>query len=1022
MKKYKIMDVIGDGTYGIVYKAINLSTQEFVAIKKMKNDYENYTDIIKLKEISLNLKIDHPNIIKILEIIHDKEEKKLYIVFEYVETNLLDFIIDHYKSNKMIDEKLIRNIINQILQGLYYLHVNGIIHRDIKPENILFDYKNLIVKIADFGLAKQLFYSKNEKLDLKNVNNTDYVATRWYRAPEIILKSKRYTFNSDIFSLGCVFAELLTQQPLFPGNNEVDQIQKYCEKLVVPDIQEWPEFYILSNKLSIKLASNKQNKLNEILFRGTNLALNLIEKMININPNKRYGAIQCLQHPYFQVHSNLLSIMMNICNNQNLTFYENEQSLDIKDYIKDETNEKKTDSKEFISYDYDYKIDQLIELIEKKSEIDNFSIPTNEEKMSKNDIFNDNNIKESNLKQKYNKTNSILSENKKGRLSQLNEKNRGITDKNIFSKSKNKLSYAISPKSVCSNLNSINNNKGINQDKFQIHSQNINHTANCNNEINSDRSTYNFYSSNTCNTIQHNLYDQNNSILSLDDKQFDSFNLSKSGSLQYINNKSIEKNERINSNKSGSVKVVSNYNIINNSSKNLFKNSKNQSDNNSNNNLTESLLKYLKLAKNGDKNIVIINNLNNINISENVLAENKPKTKLLSNISDFSIKKQFSKSIISNKAKIVNNTNIKNSTVNNNLNNNITNYSNTNTIQHNKKEIQQNNITTFSRITQKRIQNISIKNMINKYYNEIKIKNSSQLKNTPFNKVLVKSNSDLSENYSETAKNSKNNELKLKFSKIINDVNTNSICRVSKDSNKGNKMNFTNLSKNKNLIYKNTENDEKINNNCSNNSKNDLYETIQPSNLIINNSSLQHHKSSKSSNYQIGNINSNYNNSIIQENKRFNVDSKNDDTELNDILKNKFIKCKTLTSSSIINNKEQITTKNKNKEDLYSKLYSITSASKKDDDKNFSNINESKLSGQFLNLSKKTPSISTKNTLNKNENNNNFNFKTSKLQLNHINVCSSLDLDSLKNVSGISGLSSISSKSLLISPLQTKKK
>lgn len=139
MDKYKILGVIGDGTYGTVYKAQEINTNAIVAIKIMKNEYEHFNDIIKLKEIALILKLDHPNIIKILEVIHNKLEKKLCIVFEYVETNLLDFIIDHYKRNVMIDEKLIRNIINQVLQGLYYLNVNGIIHRDIKPENILLD-------------------------------------------------------------------------------------------------------------------------------------------------------------------------------------------------------------------------------------------------------------------------------------------------------------------------------------------------------------------------------------------------------------------------------------------------------------------------------------------------------------------------------------------------------------------------------------------------------------------------------------------------------------------------------------------------------------------------------------------------------------------------------------------------------------------------------------------------------------------------------------------------------------------
>ena len=175
MNRYKIAKTIGDGAYGSVMKAVNLTTGEVVAIKKMKRKYPDWDNCINLKEIRSLTKLSHPNVVRLLEVI--KERNELHLVFEFLSANVYQVMKEREKN---FPEISIRNIIYQTLQGLAYMHKNGYFHRDMKPENLLCFLD--CVKIADFGLAKEI---------TAQPPFTDYVATRWYRAPEILL---RYTF------------------------------------------------------------------------------------------------------------------------------------------------------------------------------------------------------------------------------------------------------------------------------------------------------------------------------------------------------------------------------------------------------------------------------------------------------------------------------------------------------------------------------------------------------------------------------------------------------------------------------------------------------------------------------------------------------------------------------------------------------------------------------------------------------------------------------------------------------------
>ena len=200
------MKTVGDGTYGSVVKAVNKNTNELVAIKKMKKKFYSWEECMALREIKSLRKLNNPYIVKLKEVIRVNDD--LYFVFEYMEQNVYQLIKDRTKD---LPENQIKSIMYQTLQGLDYMHKHGFFHRDLKPENLLANGEE--IKIADFGLAREI---------RSRPPFTDYVSTRWYRAPEILLRSTTYNSPIDIFALGAIMAELYMLRPLFPGSNETD--------------------------------------------------------------------------------------------------------------------------------------------------------------------------------------------------------------------------------------------------------------------------------------------------------------------------------------------------------------------------------------------------------------------------------------------------------------------------------------------------------------------------------------------------------------------------------------------------------------------------------------------------------------------------------------------------------------------------------------------------------------------------------------------------------------------------------
>ncbi|CAF1036459.1 unnamed protein product [Rotaria sp. Silwood1] len=292
MEKYKIIKQLGDGTYGSVLLAqVKDSPQEKVAIKRMKKKYYSWQECMDLREVKALQKIRHANVIKLKEVI--REDNNLYMIFEYMNENLYELM---KKRDRLFPETSVRNVIFQLLQGLTYMHKLGFFHRDLKPENILCKGVELI-KIADFGLAREL---------RSRPPYTDYVSTRWYRAPEVLLRSTSYTSPIDIWAVGCIAAELYTLRPLFPGSSEIDQMFKICAVMGTPSRDEWPEGFMLAAKLSFRWPQCARTDLKKIIHSSNNDGIDLIGATLNWEPKRRPNATQCLKHPYFKVSQDSL--------------------------------------------------------------------------------------------------------------------------------------------------------------------------------------------------------------------------------------------------------------------------------------------------------------------------------------------------------------------------------------------------------------------------------------------------------------------------------------------------------------------------------------------------------------------------------------------------------------------------------------------------------------------------------------------------------------------------------------------
>ncbi|CAD8056911.1 unnamed protein product [Paramecium sonneborni] len=289
-ERYQKLEKIGEGTYGLVYKARDNQTGDIVALKKIRMDHEDEgVPSTAIREISLLKEVQHPNIVPLKDVVYD--ESRLYLIFDFVDLDLKKYM----ESVPQLDRMQVKKFINQMLQALNYCHQNRVIHRDLKPQNILVDIKQQNTQIADFGLARAF------GLPLKTY--THEVITLWYRAPEILLGQRQYSTPVDIWSLGCIFAEMAQKRPLFCGDSEIDQLFKIFKIMGTPKESTWPGVSTLPDFKSTfprwPTPTNPATTLGKDITNLCPLGLDLLSKMIVYDPYSRITAEEALKHAYF---------------------------------------------------------------------------------------------------------------------------------------------------------------------------------------------------------------------------------------------------------------------------------------------------------------------------------------------------------------------------------------------------------------------------------------------------------------------------------------------------------------------------------------------------------------------------------------------------------------------------------------------------------------------------------------------------------------------------------------------------
>ncbi|KAK6754614.1 hypothetical protein RB195_013546 [Necator americanus] len=286
MEKYEKLGKIGEGSYGVVYKCRNRDNGQIVAIKKfVETEDDPQIKKIALREIRMLKQLKHPNLVSLLEVF--KRNRKLHLVFEHCDRTVLH---DLEKYPNGVPDELTKKITWQLLEALRFCHSHKCIHRDVKPENILLT-KNDVVKLADFGFARII--NPQEMY-------TDYVATRWYRSPELLVGDTVYGPPVDIWAVGCVLAELITGEALWPGRSDIDQL--YLIRKTIGELLPRHVSVFRSNQFFFGLSipePDQQEPLPLRLPNATSVQLDFLYKCFEMSPDRRWSAPELLQHSYF---------------------------------------------------------------------------------------------------------------------------------------------------------------------------------------------------------------------------------------------------------------------------------------------------------------------------------------------------------------------------------------------------------------------------------------------------------------------------------------------------------------------------------------------------------------------------------------------------------------------------------------------------------------------------------------------------------------------------------------------------
>ncbi|KAJ3297218.1 Pkinase-domain-containing protein [Rhizoclosmatium globosum] len=285
-ERYLRLEKLGEGTYATVYKGKNRITNDIVALKEIHLDPEEGAPSTAIREISLMKELRQNNIVRLYDVIHN--DKTLTLVFEYMDQDLKKFM-DTQGSHGALQPALCKTFLFQLLKGIAFCHENRVLHRDLKPQNLLINSK-MELKIADFGLARAFGIPVN--------TFSNEVVTLWYRAPDVLLGSRNYSTSIDIWSAGCIMAEIYSGKPLFPGKTNEDQLMRIFKLLGTPTDQTWPHVsempeykktfpYYPPQSLAAKLPVIEP------------VGLDLLTRMIQYQPQLRISAKEAMNHAYF---------------------------------------------------------------------------------------------------------------------------------------------------------------------------------------------------------------------------------------------------------------------------------------------------------------------------------------------------------------------------------------------------------------------------------------------------------------------------------------------------------------------------------------------------------------------------------------------------------------------------------------------------------------------------------------------------------------------------------------------------
>ncbi|CAG9332141.1 CDKL2_5 [Blepharisma stoltei] len=288
MDKYETLEIIGEGTYGTVYKVRHKETGAYYAIKKFKESDENQAiRKIAMREIRILKSLSHHNIVTLYEVF--RRNKHLYLVFEYVEHTILSELEAHQNG---LNPNQVKKIMYQLISAIKYCHSHNIIHRDIKPENLLLT-QNGVLKLCDFGFARTLA--------TLNGKYTDYVSTRWYRAPELLVGDNEYGKEVDVWSIGCICAELLTGLPIFPGDSDFDTL-RHILSTIGGNLSDKQSNAFNSNPIyeGVKLPLPKKVISLESKFKDfPSNVISFLKGCFMYDPKSRKSCEELLKHDYF---------------------------------------------------------------------------------------------------------------------------------------------------------------------------------------------------------------------------------------------------------------------------------------------------------------------------------------------------------------------------------------------------------------------------------------------------------------------------------------------------------------------------------------------------------------------------------------------------------------------------------------------------------------------------------------------------------------------------------------------------